>query len=236
MKKIILNTVLLLNVLLVLVSCEPVSNGKLIIEDGAYYSSYEVYENKERDTTNKFSYEIGPELRKLKNTNIESMIKILDEQSYIEKEFEFKKVEDTFSLDILFEDSFDDIQSKEIINRVIAYYNLKLDISTKTEDYWELYIKNENKIKKFECESKLGTNRVEKKDSYIIIDCMNLYAVVGQLKNYGDKLIFKGDYRRAFKLQFLDGSLAKNQENFEKYGLAVRPIKQEVGVYTISKK
>ncbi|SHI87326.1 hypothetical protein SAMN04488096_105191 [Mesonia phycicola] len=235
MKKNLLYSLTLLIVLISIISCSSLSDGKLIVKDGSYYSSYEVYENKKRDTLKKYIYTIESGLEKLEGGGFETMIRFL-EHSYEEKEFVFKDVEDTVSLDIFYEISLEEDRELELVNRVLDYYDLFLSVESKYVDYWELYVEDENKVKKFKCESKYGEGVIDKSGANIKIKCMNLFAVTGQLKSNGDKLIYKGDHKPKFNLDFLDDSLSKNKELLDKYGLAIKPIQQEVGVYTITKK
>ena len=65
---------------------------------------------------------------------------------------------------------------------------------------------------------------------------MGLDQLALELKEENDRVIFKGNKHRYFTLEFLNDSLSRDKVLLEKYGLALKPVKQKVGVYTISKK
>ena len=75
-----------------------------------------------------------------------------------------------------------------------------------------------------------------KKNGKISIKCMGLDQLALKLKEENDPVIFKGNKQRYFTLKILNDSLVRDKVLLEKYGLALKPVKQKVGVYTISKK
>ena len=237
MKNFVVNTVLVSCFLWLLISCNSSSDRKLIVEEGDYYSGCEVYENKERGTTKLFSVtsKITNGIHSLEGVGFQMMIRLL-EKSYSEKEFVLNDVKDTVSLDILYESDVDISTKREILDRVLEHYNLKLEMSSKLKDYQELYIVDEAKLKQFECVSKTRNGESAKKNGKTSIKCMGLDQLALKLKEENDPVIFKGNKQRYFTLEFLNDSLSRDKVLLEKYGLALKPVKQKVGVYTISKK
>lgn len=234
MKKNLLYSLTLLIVLISIVSCSSVSDGKLIIEDGSYYSSYEVYENKKRDPSNLFKVSEDFGKTHIENAGFATTIRMI-EDSYKEKEIVFNDVEDTVSLDILYEDNLEKPKKEELVNRLLDYYNLTLEITSKTESYWELFVKDRDKLDKFKCSAGAKTRQSYHKDGKIIIECFDLKALVSHF-NRKENLVLRENEIGIYKLEFLDDSLSNNKELLNKYGLAIKPIQQEVGVYTITKK
>jgi len=234
MKKNLLYSLTLLVALVSIISCSSVSDGKLIIEDGSYYSSYEVYENKKRDTLNLFKVSGDFGKNHIENAGFATTIRMI-EDSYKEKEIVFNDVEDTVSLDILCEDNLGKDKRKELVNSVLDYYNLMLEITSKTESYWELFVKDRDKLDKFKCSAGTKTRQSYHKDGKIIIECLDLKTLVSHF-NRKENLVLRGKEIGIYNLEFIDDSLSENKELLDKYGLAIKSIQQEVGVYTISKK
>ncbi|HIB38047.1 hypothetical protein [Mesonia sp.] len=237
MKNFVVNISIVICFLWIVIGCNSSSDRELILEEGNYNSGYEVYENKERDTTKLFSVtsKITNGIHSLEGVGFQMMIRLL-EKSYSEKEFVLNDVKDTISLDILYESDLDNSTKREILDRILEYYNLKLVMSSKLKDYQELYIVDEAKLKQFECVSKTRNGESTKKNGKISIKCMGLDQLALELKEENDPIIFKGNKQRYFTLEFLNDSLSRDSVLLEEYGLGLKPIQQKVGVYTISKK
>ena len=204
---------------------------ELIFENSGWFYSYEVYKNPKKSDSVSYSYSHNIGGFQTKGSSIQTMVSLSTFDSYKHSKVEVKNVEDSIKHDVYFKGSWNSTAKKQFLSDVLTYYNLKLNKKEVQEDFYEIYVADEEKLNEFASKNK-GSHSIESDKFKLKHTNVTLKQAISQIY---ENVVYKGNDQQKYDLTFFYRDFDSNKEYLKKYGLGYRKIKEPVLHYVVEK-
>ncbi|WP_121666875.1 hypothetical protein [Mesonia aquimarina] len=227
------NSTLILFSFIVLISFSSCNDEKseLLFENSGWFYSYEVYKKPKNNDSVSYSYSSNIGGFQTKGSSIKTMVSLSTFDSYKHSKVELKNVEDSIKHDVYFKGSWNSTAKKQFLSDVLNNYNLKLNKKEVQEDFYEIYVADEEKLNEFASKNK-GIHSIESDRFKLKHTNVTLKQAISQIY---ENVVYKGNHQQKYDLTFYYRDFDSNKEFFKKYGLAYRKIQEPVLHYIVEK-